>query len=178
MSLKNFTKVDIPDWIANEVRHRVSLLDEPRRHCLRCGKPPTWGYDSKHYSGVCWKCSEACEHDNEIIGYIIKANGSQQCMSKCMDCGKVDIGIRRGSRYLDICFKDHRNGLVCERCGDTEGVELHHYAPRNMFDDYHKWATGHLCPACHRLWHTTMDGYRWRARRNLTTATTSTEDIA
>lgn len=176
MSLRNFTKVDMPDWIAEEVQQRISAIDEPRQRCFQCGFPPAYG--AKHWSGVCWPCRQGCTHTNTLIGYMVKANGSQQCMSKCMDCGHADMGIKRGSHYLDICFKDLRNGLVCERCGDTEGVELHHYAPRNMFPDADNWATGHLCPDCHRLWHTTMDGYRWRARRTWTSATTTTEDIA
>lgn len=40
----------------------------------------------------------------------------------------------------------------CDVCG-TLGAELHHYAPRHLFDDAEDWPKGHLCKYHHKLWH-------------------------
>jgi hypothetical protein len=43
----------------------------------------------------------------------------------------------------------------CARCGRTDAIELHHWAPWHLFRDADDWPTSLLCPDCHRLWHVT-----------------------
>lgn len=50
-------------------------------------------------------------------------------------------------------WKDNRgDNPPCARCG-IYGTELHHWAPRHLFDDCDDWPTAYLCPSCHQLWH-------------------------
>lgn len=43
---------------------------------------------------------------------------------------------------------------VCEVCGNTERVELHHFAPVHLFgSDAERWPKAYLCGDCHSLWH-------------------------
>lgn len=44
----------------------------------------------------------------------------------------------------------------CIRCGETENLHQHHWAPRAIFDDADEWGTVPLCPNHHALWHSTM----------------------
>lgn len=171
MSLKNFTKIDIGDDLRAALLHTYRRLVEPAQRCCVCGNPPEYG--ETHWAGVCHDCRRTCPHATVIPGYIIKANGGEQVQRVCIDCGAGPGGIgpgsvapaRRGGKYLDLLLKDHRDSRVCEHCGSLDGVELHHYAPSNTFDDAHQWATGYLCVPCHRQWHTAMDGYRWHKKR-------------
>ncbi|WP_425518228.1 HNH endonuclease [Nitratireductor kimnyeongensis] len=43
--------------------------------------------------------------------------------------------------------------IPCERCGSTEGTEVHHWAPWHLFDDADEWPTSNLCKSCHTRWH-------------------------
>jgi len=45
---------------------------------------------------------------------------------------------------------------TCAHCGSQDGTELHHWAPRHLFDDSDRWPTSPLCRDCHRLWHATV----------------------
>lgn len=43
----------------------------------------------------------------------------------------------------------------CARCGATDMVELHHFAPRALFGaDCDQWPKAYLCRSCHERWHT------------------------
>ena len=62
--------------------------------------------------------------------------------------------------------KDNLDTTPCEHCGNTEGVEYHHYAPKELFgNDCNNWPIGPLCITCHVLWHQTMN--RQAARTNI-----------
>jgi 5-methylcytosine-specific restriction endonuclease McrA len=51
---------------------------------------------------------------------------------------------------------------TCARCGSPDaGIEVHHIAPRAYFADADDWPLILLCPACHKRWHQTMNGYRY-----------------
>lgn len=42
----------------------------------------------------------------------------------------------------------------CEVCGSVDHLEVHHWAPRCLFDtDADLWPTALLCRACHLRWH-------------------------
>lgn len=163
MTLKNFTKIDIDDDLRTALLRRYRQVTEPAERCLHCHRFPSY------HCGICRNCRDACRHENVITGYIIKTNGGRQVKRLCFDCGAGPATVgpaTRGSKYLDLCLEDNRDDTVCEHCGSTDGVELHHYAPWNTFDDAHRWATGHLCRRCHHTWHATMDGYRWHTKRS------------
>jgi hypothetical protein len=55
--------------------------------------------------------------------------------------------------------KDTVTGDACERCGATEGVEEHHWAPVAVFGvpEAEKWPLALLCRSCHVRWHQMMD---------------------
>lgn len=50
----------------------------------------------------------------------------------------------------------------CIRCGATENLHQHHYAPRAIFNDADDWGTVTLCPNHHALWHSMMRLYYTR----------------
>ena len=46
----------------------------------------------------------------------------------------------------------------CARCG-CPGVEIHHTAPAEVFDDSDEWPTIELCVGHHREWHRRMNAW-------------------
>ncbi len=141
--LKNFTRIEVDDDFRQRLLAHWAALNTSRTNCMTCGQVP-------------------------ITGYIITRSGSYQVKRVCIQCGAGPSTVgsaKRGSEYLDICLDDHRDDTSCERCESVDGVELHHYAPRNVFPDADRWATGYLCRPCHREWHRTMNGYLWTAKR-------------
>lgn len=58
--------------------------------------------------------------------------------------------------------RDYTSGH-CARCG-APGVEVHHTAPREVFDDCDEWPTVDLCPAHHREWHRRMNAWAGKER--------------
>ena len=166
VSLKNYTKIEVTDEVRRQVLAAFDVLNTQAAICAKCRRPPRWG--DVHHRLVCYDCRQACEHTAAVTGYIITRSGSQQAQRRCLECGAGPHhagNAPRGSQYLDICFADHRDNTTCEHCGSLDGVELHHYAPRNTFPDADNWATGYLCRPCHHLWHRTMNGYLWHRSR-------------
>lgn len=47
------------------------------------------------------------------------------------------------------------NNPPCKRCG-TRGTQLHHWAPKEFFEDAEQWPQDYLCKTCHELWHNTI----------------------
>lgn len=47
------------------------------------------------------------------------------------------------------------NNPPCKRCGAI-GTELHHWAPKELFEDAEQWPQDYLCPGCHDRWHKTI----------------------
>lgn len=163
VSLKNYTKIEVNDATRRAVLAAMNLLTTPSATCVKCQAPPSWATGT-HFRGVCWNCERTCDHSTTVTGYIITRSGAQQVQRRCLlcGCGPTKAGhVPRGGSYLDICLADKRDDTTCEHCGGLDGVELHHYAPRNTFPDADNWATGYLCRPCHHLWHRTMNGYLW-----------------
>lgn len=114
------------------------------------------------------RCPNCCTH-SLIRGYMLKSNGEACPQALCIYCGKRgDISRRDMRPVLDVILRnnltdDHwRADALCTHCG-RRGAELHHWAPRAIFNDADSWPMSWLCPDCHRLWHSTMRkaaGYR------------------
>ena len=86
---------------------------------------------------------------------LIQANGVRIAQLRCVSCCKIARTIGERKIYKDgggPVAHDYRDEEECERCGET-GVELHHWAPRHLFDDADGWPMGMLCRACHMEWH-------------------------
>lgn len=101
------------------------------------------------------KCQK-CNSENMGIGTYNTASGSVIHPWFCLDCGKrTTVYVKKTElknyKITDVVFESEYK-QTCERCGAL-GAELHHYAPRHLFDDYDRWATGYLCVPCHILWH-------------------------
>ena len=101
------------------------------------------------------KCQK-CNSENMGIGTYSTASGSVVHPWFCLDCGKgTTIYVKKTElknyKITDVIFESEYK-QTCERCGAL-GAELHHYAPRHLFNDSDRWATGYLCVPCHILWH-------------------------
>lgn len=44
------------------------------------------------------------------------------------------------------------NNPPCKRCG-AMGTQLHHWAPKELFEDAEQWPQDYLCKKCHTRWH-------------------------
>lgn len=85
-----------------------------------------------------------------------QSNGVELVVWRGLRCGHrtSTIGVARVPYAAELpLFDDNTDATPCERCGATDGVELHHWAPRHLFDDADAWPTGSLCRSCHREWH-------------------------
>ena len=108
-----------------------------------------------------------CSSNSRLqITQVITRSGQITVKFQCSDCGNVGPPIAK--QYIErLCLdevpviRDNRTMQACERCGSLDGVECHHYAPVDAFgwDEAERYATGWLCPDCHRQWHIVMR--RW-----------------
>jgi len=44
----------------------------------------------------------------------------------------------------------------CERCREYKPTDLHHFAPRALFEDSDYWPVARLCRECHQYWHSVV----------------------
>jgi hypothetical protein len=86
----------------------------------------------------------------------IRSNGTEVASLRCLRCGWEirAASMKKISVALPV-YADHRTEAHCEKCGESGGVELHHWAPRHLFgwEEADEWPTSLLCPPCHRRWH-------------------------
>ena len=104
----------------------------------------------------------------------IQTNGRNVVSLQCHTCNRRSGFIAKA--YLigvDIATvpttRNYRSNEPCARCGKTEGVELHHYAPVAMFgwQEAETYPLGFLCPKCHSNWHKRVNEYLTnKANRN------------
>ncbi len=176
MSLKNFRKQTLQPEHKRALEALFATFTVDTERCRLCGQSNGWTYagvfhpsGNPCYGGICYDCQTECTHVTTVTGYIIKRNGSMQVRVRCVRCNRepYQSAPRRGTEYADVLLADMRDSSVCERCGSLDGVEYHHYAPRNVFPDADKWATGYLCVTCHHEWHRAMNGYTWNAKRRV-----------
>jgi hypothetical protein len=88
---------------------------------------------------------------------LITSSGVVQVKRYCPDCGRHLSGAL-SHQGIDVdalpVHADYRRAdAPCERCKSTLGVELHHWAPRHLFEDAESWPMAYLCVACHQEWH-------------------------
>lgn len=106
-------------------------------------------------------CPDCCCHPGLIRGYMLKGNGQACPQALCPSCGhRGDISRHDLAPVLDVVLRDNternwNSDKTCEHCG-SRGCELHHFAPRAIFNDADSWPTAWLCTECHRLWHRAM----------------------
>jgi len=104
----------------------------------------------------------------------IKTNGTFNVQYRCKKCSS-NIGFWLYSycylpnRLFDLdalpVWDAHREVNVCcyEGCGRTD-TELHHFAPRHLFEDAHNWPVMPLCREHHALWHKTTGTGSYKRR--------------
>jgi hypothetical protein len=129
----------------------------PTHQCIRC----TWR-PAEPGEPICWTCAisisrSSCPHRDtpELVIYRT-ANGYRHPKLRCRTCYKI-LGSPK-LRDIDETavtseVRDSSERPSCCRCGRTDAVEAHHWAPHHLFADADDWPTAPLCPACHRLWH-------------------------
>lgn len=115
----------------------------------------------------CSYCHDIDEEKFWLFGKIMTRNGHVQVYAWCAYCGTRAPGALSNS-YFNLndlpvvgdnrCDKCLSLGCElcssrCERCDSFYEVEIHHWAPRALFDDYDKWPTARLCRPCHMKWH-------------------------
>ena len=109
------------------------------------------------FHGMCKHCGGAV-----IRGRVIAANGAVQVKDICQSCGKNagGNGVSVPHRLIpDLdslpIFEDY--SLHAEPCAvrgcPEKTTELHHWAPRYLFDDCEDWPTSYLCTKHHAEWH-------------------------
>lgn len=90
---------------------------------------------------------------------VITSSGSVQIRNRCLDCRAIGNHNHPHAEHPNMdSYPVVQNYTTwapkCERCGSS-GTELHHWAPRALFDDCELWPKSYLCRPCHRRWHTT-----------------------
>ena len=127
-----------PTWRSTaSVEYRIwELFNDkwmPRHQTARCGP---------HFVAAAWVWAR-------------RANGVELAVLRCLHCGSVITNKKYSSAVHGRIPKwsDGVDTTPCERCGDTGGVELHHWAPRSLFDDADLWPVSNLCRPCHQQWH-------------------------
>lgn len=92
---------------------------------------------------------------------IVGGNGDSFVFERCDRCfirrdGPTWISHQGLDLDLIPVIEDRRFEVPpCRRCG-ARGTELHHWAPRALFEDADIWPQDWLCRPCHTEWHQTM----------------------
>jgi hypothetical protein len=79
---------------------------------------------------------------------LCDAEGCAACSGRCQNCQRW-----RHKEDEDGCAECSSQ---CERCYRYIKTEIHHTAPRAMFEDSHCWPMVSLCRLCHQEWHRVM----------------------
>lgn len=101
----------------------------------------------------------SCSDSGKIValGKVKCSNGSMQYKAYCLECGGKGTAFPfsqiAGLDDSKIPFISEHKAMPCERCGNTDGSEVHHWAPWHLFEDAAEWPTSHLCKSCHAKWH-------------------------
>jgi hypothetical protein len=105
-----------------------------------------------------------CSHDDGIeVVVVIASNGARQYRPRCLSCDQIAVVNLPHELFFSnepqraTVVRDNRDATPCARCGDLNGVELHHWAPRSRFADADHWPTTMLCVECHVKWHQIMN---------------------
>jgi hypothetical protein len=105
----------------------------------------------------CNQCQIEC-----ILYRMIISSGVTVIVERCPECGRNPaVGrpfvSKKGIPDIDNLplFVDlTKDAQPCEVEGcENKGTELHHFAPRHLFNDCELWPKGWLCKFHHSLWH-------------------------
>jgi hypothetical protein len=129
----------------------------PGRHPRSWG-PWHWRGNYGHWRGR----NEPCPATDgfALVSYRV-STGSIQARHQCIMCGRVmtfSLPYTEAEAAQFPKVKDNVSDQPCERCGSTEGVEEHHWAPVSVFGAHEadRWPVAALCRSCHREWHRVM----------------------
>lgn len=133
-----------------------------------------------------YELQKSCDHEYPIaLGRVIAENGKSLVAECCEQCwfekypgqwvahARIDVDVQS----IPV-IRDHRNDAArCARC-ERSGVEQHHYAPRELFEQLprvrkhpvdpskqdtglcYDYGTVSLCPGCHQHWHEVFRNHR------------------
>jgi hypothetical protein len=109
------------------------------------------------------KTCKTCGGERLEMVRTIARNGGSVVWIKCRDCEHNALGVGRSISHknikdiesLPIAVDLYSDSPVCMRCGKPGG-EIHHWAPKHIFDDSGLWPTSLLCSECHQEWHIKM----------------------
>lgn len=156
ISMNNYLVVPLDPARANQIEERFTTIDRVTDNifCTTCSNRRRG-----LYAWTCLACQADCDH-HIIIGYRRAGDGTLHPASRCLRCGLGDFPpIPKGGRLWTVCVRDTLAQFTadpCARCGSNGGTQLHHWAPRAIFDDAEQWPMSYLCPPCHRTWHQAM----------------------
>lgn len=156
ITMKNYRVLPLDPNRTAQIEARFSTLDGDTTNigCIGCSNRRRG-----LYAWTCTACQADCDH-HVIIGYRRAGDGMLHPATRCLQCGLGDFPpIAKGDRLWTVCVRDTLalyTSDPCARCGSTNGTQLHHWAPRAIFDDADHWPMSYLCPPCHRTWHQAM----------------------
>lgn len=132
----------------------------PGRHPRSWG-PDFWRTAYSHHVGSVRRTPLCPATDGWALVSYRQSNGSIQARHQCQTCWRVmslSLPYTEAEAARFPLLKDRVTDQPCARCGATEGVEEHHWAPVAVFGwaEANKWPLGYLCRPCHRTWHRMM----------------------
>ena len=132
-----------------------------------CEKRAAW-WDQR-YLGFCRQHWENGHLHKIVITRSRSQSGQDLLWSECERCLAQKRRLPNREWPADWVslpiVQDHVDRTPCDHCGDTNGVEYHHYAPKALFDDPNSWPVGPLCRECHTFWHNTIRNVALQASR-------------
>ena len=122
--------------------------------CRECGRRTK----RATLKGLCYSCAEGCPHDQVFIGRVRLHSGAVQVKRQCVRCRNMLGNLPSAEFDLESLpwLYDRTSDIPCARCGVTDGVEWHHWAPQARFEDSELWPKAFLCRDCHADWHRRM----------------------
>lgn len=103
-----------------------------------------------------------CPHcGSEVQTYRqINSNGAKVVVKRCVVCHRVPdlkhVFYPKDENWDSLpLLEDFTTDAYpcCVKGCTNQGSELHHFAPRHLFDDANSWPMGFLCAKHHREWH-------------------------
>lgn len=102
-------------------------------------------------------------------------NGRPQIKARCRSCGTLsgalphNLIVLWGLKLSDFTWEQVNSPANYDPCSvygcQADGVEYHHFAPRNTFGlEAEDWPVMPLCREHHTEWHKRMNGYLWNRR--------------
>jgi hypothetical protein len=134
--------------------------NEMKRFLAERGAASDYGVDEHH--GWCKRRNYASSYFE--ITYLVCGDARRQIKLSCCVCRRtlgdlpkklLSDDEQRALRVARVREPDEPE--QCERCGEWTRCEIHHWAPRELFEDSEEWPKALLCSECHRRWHQVMN---------------------